>query len=266
MCFVLSRVVLCCVVSCHVMSALRCVVPYRVMSCRRHRVTSCHVGVIVSRHVMSALRCVVLCCIVLCRIVSRDVMSALRCVVLYCVVPYRVMSCHVGVTLCYVVSWIMFFRTRTAGPDISGTRHGTERCPLHHRSWSCWCQRPTCYFLSARWDWATLWCFWWLWLGTDDNWIHHELLVEVAVETVFVPCMEYNLAITMKEWMNNKSYIAPKKQKQIAHKNPYVHSARCTQCIPVGSHMLKLSKTFIPIKYTTLPPFTSTLPRKSTIT
>ena len=45
-----------------------------------------------------------------------------------------------------------------------------------------------------------------------------------------------------------------------AHKNfcvsddVRVHSARCTQCIHVGSHKLKLPKTFIPIKNTTAPP------------
>jgi len=69
-CFVLSRVVLCCAVSCHVMSALRCVVLSHVVL---FRIVSCHVGVTVC--------CAVLCCVVSCRIVSCHVMSALRCVV-----------------------------------------------------------------------------------------------------------------------------------------------------------------------------------------
>ena len=69
-CFVLSRVVLCCAVSCHVMSALRCVVLSHVVL---FRIVSCHVGV--------TLCCAVLCCVVSCRIVSCHVMSALRCVV-----------------------------------------------------------------------------------------------------------------------------------------------------------------------------------------
>ena len=35
------------------------------------------------------------------------------------------------------------------------------------------------------------------------------------------------------------------------HKIMLVHSARCTQGIPVGSNKLKLPKTFIPVQYTT---------------
>ena len=38
------------------------------------------------------------------------------------------------------------------------------------------------------------------------------------------------------------------------HKTLGVHSARCTQYIHVGSHLLKLLKTYIPVKYSTTPP------------
>ena len=122
MCFVLSRVVLCCVVSCHVMPALRCVVPYRVMSCRRHRVTSCHVGVIVSRHVMSALRCAVLYCVVSYRVTWCHVGVTLCCVVLCCAVSCHVMSCRRYVVLCCVLDNVLQDKN-------SWTRH------LWHSAW-----------------------------------------------------------------------------------------------------------------------------------
>ena len=105
----LSRVVLCCAVSCHVAVVLCCVVSccvvlFRIVSCHvgvtlccavlccvlPYRVMSCHVGVTfccavlccaVSCNVMSCRRYLVLCCVVLCRIVSCHVMSALPCVV-----------------------------------------------------------------------------------------------------------------------------------------------------------------------------------------
>ena len=53
------------------------------------------------------------------------------------------------------------------------------------------------------------------------------------------------------------------------NENLRVHSARCTQCVPVGSYKLKLPNTFKLIKYTPPhphPPSHSTLPNQESTT
>jgi hypothetical protein len=111
-CYVVSwRVVLCCVMTCHVMLChdVSCyVVPWRVMLC-----------------------CVMSCCVVLCHDVSCYVVSWR--VVLCCVMTCRVMLCHD--VSCYVVSWRVVLccvmSCRVVYPDHLMLRHFTSLWIIH---------------------------------------------------------------------------------------------------------------------------------------